>query len=460
MSFSFYINNVQDVSLRQTFDELGVPNLVSEEGVPQEGWPELAHIYQDKVSARSIETAYQEGCLQVRIMAYSSLADFTLAIDLIKVVANKYQAKITPEACDLDDDELSLESFREHFDRAWCKDQCLMYLNMMLGMFKENPETQMTIYGTRAEFKIGPRLVQSLLEDKKNFAKKFFAAIQERNYIIDQDGVFEATEISLQDKSSKRATSLYTLRQDVETLLSRRVPYLEIANRSEPGQLQSLGQPQYVKYQSFIDAAGDLLRYLDEEALLTPIFSDEEWSAIHSKLDYLESADLFSDEALLIDLDSSDTSVMESELILCFNDHQWGLVSMLPVAVFTLIAGADGVIDENEHEAFQAQLLTGMVGESDIFQLAIVTSIANFAMAIEKMTELDGEGVLQFIALAYDIVRQESDAVSVESYGQALYTLAESVAKSSGGGFFGFGSKISKEEKQALSALSLVLNLN
>ncbi|MBP9948360.1 MAG: hypothetical protein KBH14_18275, partial [Vicinamibacteria bacterium] len=65
MSFSFYVRGVPEVSLKDTLAAVAIPNLVVDCEVPERGWPALAHIHQDRVSVRSIETAFENGSLQV-----------------------------------------------------------------------------------------------------------------------------------------------------------------------------------------------------------------------------------------------------------------------------------------------------------------------------------------------------------------------------------------------------------
>ena len=60
MSHSFYIENVGSASLKDTLAALPYEDLVVDTDVADQGWPAIAHVYQDKVSVRAIETAMED----------------------------------------------------------------------------------------------------------------------------------------------------------------------------------------------------------------------------------------------------------------------------------------------------------------------------------------------------------------------------------------------------------------
>lgn len=465
MSFSFYINSVPKIALKATLDLVAMPNLVCDEGIPDDGWPEIAHIYQDDVSVRSIETSFDGANLQVRIMANSSLDDFKLAFSIVEQASIQFDAMIIPEATESDLDEIDLVYFRNNYGDSWQKDQCLTYLNMMIGMVRENADAKLTIFGTRAEFVVGNRMISSFLEDKSTFAKKFFAAFRRKNY-LDREDLFFPSVISLEHNDTGKIAKMSVLVQKAQTVLSSDVPFLELTNADvlAPKPVEEYFK---VRFDSFVEAAKEHIVWVDEETVITPDFSDDDWKSITSKLSEQE-VDFFADDSLLVDVSESSSHIAsinadestEDDEVLGFTQEQWGLVSALPMGVFVMIAGADGVIDKKEVESFQSQLIVGMVGDSEIFQLAIMTSLSNFEIMIEKMIELDFEGVAQFISLSYEMVKQNHGVDEVNKFGQALFDLAKSVAESSGGGFLGFGSKIGKEEKAVLKFLKTFFELN
>lgn len=119
-----------------------------------------------------------------------------------------------------------------------------------------------------------------------------------------------------------------------------------------------------------------------------------------------------------------------------------------PFAVLSLVAGADGIIEKKEVDAFRKTLLGGMEKESEFVTNCIQHSLSEAPSLIEWLNsdEINAEEELKSVS---QLLNDEYDAEHGGSYKAFLKSLAKDIAQPKGG-FLGFGKKIAEEDKKAI----------
>jgi hypothetical protein len=140
-------------------------------------------------------------------------------------------------------------------------------------------------------------------------------------------------------------------------------------------------------------------------------------------------------------------------------DAEWEFIAQGPVLAFLLVAAADGKVDKKEVEGF-AKVLGGLAAQQQHEGVSRMMrgAMERFLDILPKLMQGQanpGDVMRAFTMLIDDRFSAEDAQIMKVS----LVFLAREVAASSGG-FFGFGSKISKDEKQAIGALLHLLGLD
>lgn len=128
-----------------------------------------------------------------------------------------------------------------------------------------------------------------------------------------------------------------------------------------------------------------------------------------------------------------------------------------PFLVFFIVAAADGKVDRKE-VAGLLRLLTDAEHYGSPLLIRIVTNIID---KLDVMAASLGEQGLNFaleLVMVASIVDERMPAAEALAFKRALLTVAEDIAKASGG-LFGFGSRISKAERTALTQIALCLGI-
>jgi len=126
--------------------------------------------------------------------------------------------------------------------------------------------------------------------------------------------------------------------------------------------------------------------------------------------------------------------------------------------IFFIVAAADGKVDKKELIAF-VKLLSDPEKIKNSLLNRIVTNVINdvptivYEMAKKKLDYIEELGKLK------KIIDDNLSSEEANSFKISLFLVGKEIAEASGG-FFGFGSKISKEEKGALAAIALCLGVN
>jgi hypothetical protein len=449
MSFSFYVR-VPEVSLKETLAAVAIPNLRVDCDVPPRGWPALAHIHQDRVSVRSIETAFENGAVQFRIMSASSLDDYALAAALVEAVATKHKAQVEAE----DSEALALADWRARYGKEWQQEQCQALLGMVVRMYEKDRQT-MRMFGTRAEFQVGRRVMEPLLADRANLQERFFAAFRRRNYLEHED-VYGPSLLRASVKQSGKDVVLAVLGPGVVTALSTEAGFVVLTDMKDS---------HNVPFDDFVAAAGDALTWIDDGTALTPSYTPEAWERLVAAAlpkvvkDFADRPDLLREPEAKAPAGPAAAAADEPKDELGLTERQWTAIAAAPVIVFMLVAAADGKVDAKELSAFGKQLTDSLATGSRVMKGAVTRAAPNLAFLVEKLSESGVEGMAGLLIAARQMVDETVGKGEGHRFASALYKLGESVASASGGGFFGLGSKISAEERVILDGLKKLLRI-
>lgn len=129
-----------------------------------------------------------------------------------------------------------------------------------------------------------------------------------------------------------------------------------------------------------------------------------------------------------------------------------------PVMAFYIVAQADGEVDLKESQAlfdFVNECAANQ-GDQRIFPNACRRLQREMKQAIASLKGF-APGEFQYVIGQLD---HRLNAETAAAYKQRVYELAEKVAKASGGGFLGIGSKVNERKQQALLWIKEVLSLN
>ena len=458
MSHSFYVAGVPEANLSETLKALPFADLVVDAEEHDGGWPETAHVYQDNVSVRAIETAMNGDTLQVRIMAHSSPDDFALAAAITDHVASKYGKQVQPE----DNESMPVERWREEYGPKWQRELAETYMQMLVNRYKDPEIDLIRMFGTRSEFHVGPRLMEPLLADPDNFPTNFFDRVRRLNY-LDKEDVFGPSLLAAGQQGTNKQAVFSVLGPDVMTALSSQATFVVLRHGDLVPSNDDDGQT-IVTFDDFAEIAGDSLTWLGDGVALTPNYQAAEWQAI---LDAAKSKarDMFDDPELLSDAEEPSDGVATAaggDSLLGIDEKQWDIIAHSVVAVFVLTAGADGEVDKKEIGAFQKKLVEGLTGvaEGEIMTLAVLKAATNLEERLMSFNQQGAESMAGLIIMARQIVEAAVDEEKATAFSKALYDMAKSVAEASGGGFLGMGSKIGKEEEAVLDGIKLMLGLD
>jgi len=450
MSHSFYVHRVPDVGLKDTLAALAIPDLVVDCDVPQRGWPTLAHIYRDRVSVRSIETAFEKGSLQVRILSASSPDDYALAAALVDAVATKHAALVSSE----DSEPLAVAEWRTRYGLAWQQEQCRALVGMVVRMYEREKNT-LRMSGTRAEFQAGRRVMEPLLADPANQQERFFAAFRRRNY-LEHEGVYGPSLMRVSLKQNGNHAVLSVVGPGVATALSTEAGFVVLTDLTE-----SLNLP----FDDFVAIASESLTWIDDGTALTPSYAAEAWQELVAAArpkavkDFAERPDLLRKPEAKPQPSPATAAAEEPKDELGLTERQWAAIAAAPVIVFMLVAGADGKADSREVRAFGKKLAESLGGSSRIMKGAVMRAAPNLELLVEKLAENGVEGMAKLLVAARQLVDETVGRGEGHRFASALYALGEAVASASGGGFFGLGNKISAEERVILDGLKKLLRL-
>jgi hypothetical protein len=443
MSHSFYIHNVNNLAFQNTLDSLGISNLQLTEDSPKPEnniWPRGdAYLYIDQESVRPVETSYNGDTFQARIFANSSPEDYELAIKLVSEIAKQYNATIEPE----DNDALNVTGFLQQYDAHWIKDHATSMLRMLVAGFQNEGGTY-TLSGTVRSLRAGPRFFGQLLADPNNAVREFHDRFRTLNYL--ENHAYIASGIGLKNESGDMEVTISVYGPDVDTVLSDGVDAINLRTEGPENYCVALDQ--------LAEALGEKAIWLSENILLAKAVQESEWNKLIDAIKPVAKTDVFE-----FGKPCEEKSASESEgYKAIFSSDEWQSLMYSPIVTFAIVAAADGSIDKKEVVSFQQQLIKGLVVDNSMLQQLMTEIIPNLDSLIRDVLEgsVDPKAILEDVTLAVDSKLSSDDAMS---YKLSLMQIGKAIAESSGGLLGLFGSKISKEETQALAALSVILKI-
>lgn len=140
-----------------------------------------------------------------------------------------------------------------------------------------------------------------------------------------------------------------------------------------------------------------------------------------------------------------------------FSIEDFDKLKKAPFLIFFLVAASDGKIDKKEVTEFMKVLSNPEFLNNPLLN-RIITNVINeipaiiAEMATQKLDYIAELGSLKSIA-DKNLSEEEANKFKI-----SLFLIGKKIAEASGG-FLGFGSKISKEEKAALAAIGLCLGI-
>lgn len=140
-----------------------------------------------------------------------------------------------------------------------------------------------------------------------------------------------------------------------------------------------------------------------------------------------------------------------------FSSLEWNKIQELPVALFFLVAGADGDIDQKEQQEF-VKILNSENLEYAEGVRAMILSSGNDYYTIRDEVKSDGYDKWNTVEVASKLFEKCLTEEESLEYKKSLYQYSVRIASSSGG-FLGFGSKIDKQELAVLNKLKSVFEL-
>jgi len=444
MSHSFYIRNVSNLSFQNTLDNIGISNLLLTEDSPRpeaNNWPQGdAYLYIDQISVRPIETSYNEGTFSARIFANSSPRDYDLAIKLIAEIAKQHSAAIEPE----DNTAMDVESFLKQYDNNWIKEHSTSMLRMLISSYQQEQAT-FTLAGTIRNLQAGPRFFGQLLADPKTAVSEFYNRFRVLNYLENHD-FYIASGIRLQNESGDLEVLISVYGPDVDTILSDSIDAVSVRCEGQ--------ENYYLTLEQLAEALGERATWLSETVLLAPAVKESDWDDFIESLKPVAKTDVFEFGKPAEENAPTDDDSFKA----VFSEEQWRNLVYSPIVVFALVASADGSIDKKEVLSFQQQLIQGLIVDNPLMQQLMIDVIPNLETLMKDVLECraDPKNILEEITAAVDAKLSIEDAMQFKL---SLLHIGKTIAESSGGILGMFGSKISKEEKQALAALTIILNL-
>jgi hypothetical protein len=446
MSHSFYINQVHDLKVQDVLANLPNPKFIfTDDQQPAENgdWPRgESYIYIDKVSVRPIEVSYDGKTIQARIFQASCHEDYQLALNFIKTIAKQHNQPIEPE----DNNELSLEAFSQQYNDEWARQHLNTMLSMLISTFKAESGGEYRMMGTRRELKAGQNFMGQLFRDQDNFAEQFFDRFRLLQYFDKQD-IFVASLIHLSNKEKTKFVSM-AVYPNVPTILGGHPIIISLKNDKAADEENDTYN---IAFDKFLELMGDRAVRVHEDILFLPKLTDSEWQdllaqAKHHHLDDIYS--IASDEPTSQgDADNTNQVTAEDLQTLAYG----------PYLVFFLVAAADGTIDEKEVKAF-GKLLSGDVDE--ILKEIIVRTPLDPFETIREISTSGAEEVVHRLTNIRQLLEQKFPESVANAYKVALLRVGKKIAEASGGGFFGFGKKISEEEAAAVVVIAQLLGVD
>ena len=140
-----------------------------------------------------------------------------------------------------------------------------------------------------------------------------------------------------------------------------------------------------------------------------------------------------------------------------FSQSDFDALKQSPFLIFFLVAAADGNVDKKEVAALQKLLSDSDNFKNRLLNRIITNVITDIPNIILSMMQKEMNYIEELDKLK-NIIDTNLSPTEANEFKIALFMVGKQIAEASGG-FLGFGSKISKEEKGALAAIAVCLGI-
>ncbi|WP_237054056.1 hypothetical protein [Marilutibacter chinensis] len=143
-----------------------------------------------------------------------------------------------------------------------------------------------------------------------------------------------------------------------------------------------------------------------------------------------------------------------------FSPDEFDVLKRSVFMVFAAVAASDGKIEKKEAETFVKTLGDAELLRNPLMNRIVTNVIHDIPGIMASIFSDDAPSPAIELLQARLIVDAKLPADEAGEFKQALLGLGHAIASASGGGLFGFGSRISKDEKQALAAIAACLGVS
>jgi tellurite resistance protein len=140
-----------------------------------------------------------------------------------------------------------------------------------------------------------------------------------------------------------------------------------------------------------------------------------------------------------------------------FSDEEWNLLCCSPISIFCLIAGADGNIDKKEFLAFAKMLMGLKHYDHDLINGVYKGTVDNIEDKFNQVIK-NLDLIIPNVKKIRTTLKGKVEDKIADEFCKSLLFVGVKVASATGG-ILGFGSKISKVEKEMLVRISTMLDL-
>lgn len=137
-----------------------------------------------------------------------------------------------------------------------------------------------------------------------------------------------------------------------------------------------------------------------------------------------------------------------------FTNEEWELLKFLPFQIFTLVAAADGNVDNKEIGTFLKQLESAATLKDELHRQLLVDLVREDHQRFLEGS-LDMEKTMKSAEVIKPILVDKLSSEEYQRFIGSLFVGGLHIANASGG-FLGMGSKVSKEEKAALAVFGAI----
>lgn len=134
--------------------------------------------------------------------------------------------------------------------------------------------------------------------------------------------------------------------------------------------------------------------------------------------------------------------------------EELAMLTRSPLLIFLLVAAADGKVDKKEFNEFQKVIVGVMTNATPLLRDAMSRLLPRMEQTFDELEDINPGEELERLAAVLDTHYPKE----AKAFKQQLVSIAVSIAESSGG-FLGFGSKISNDEKTAIAGIAVTLGL-